>query len=119
MNNADRLKQMIVPHAERLAELSNVGIAFLVYNPGESARAALVATGCPAVAGVFALSCVDAAEKFGNAGATTKAWCLKLPGERQIKVFLIAGEGTALLTLNFIEGDGVRIDVEPQAGDLH
>jgi hypothetical protein len=60
---------------------------------------------------VFGLSCQNVAATWGN-DLSTRRWCAAPPKEDEIKVFLIAGNGTALLTLSWEEGR-VMIDKEP------
>jgi hypothetical protein len=112
----DRVQSILMPVALEIAtarEATN-GIVFVVHRPGKTARAAMVKIGTPLRhkrTTVFGLSCSDATVAFGH-DLVTKRWIAIAPLDGQIKVFLIAGDGSALLTLNFEDGE-VHVVKEP------
>lgn len=125
-SSIEKLKSIIQPHAEDIAichmatrNMHGSAIVFVVHKPGSIAMEALRVLGCadPLPPPVFAMPCKQASQAFAMLPATS-AW-LKSPAKKeQIKIFLIAGNGTALLTLN-ISDEGLRVDVESQTGDLN
>lgn len=108
----DRLRSILMPVAVEIAsarEATN-GIVLVVHRPGKTARAAIGKIGAPVRrtgTTVSGLSCSDATAAFGH-DLVTKRWTEAAPLEGQIKVFLVAGDGSALLTLNFEDGE-VRV----------
>ena len=101
--SAEFLKGILLPVAEEIAEVREAldGIVFVVHNPGKVALQAMTKLGVEALPNktmVFGLTCPDATTAFGH-DPITRRWCNEEPGEDQIKVFLMAGDGTALLTL--------------------
>lgn len=96
-----------------MRELTN-GIVVVVHNPGSLAKRAMKTLGAKVRSRrttVFGYSPKDAVVALGH-DPVTRLWCAQPPAENQVKVFLIAGDGTALLTLNFSE-EGIKVEKEP------
>jgi hypothetical protein len=94
-----------------------VGIVFVIHKPKDLARRAMRKWGVTAAkqgTTVFGLTCEHALAAVGgdDADLVTRRWVSQPPAEEQIKAFLFAGNGTALLTLHF-EEDGIRVEKEP------
>lgn len=110
------LKSILAPVAHEVAaarETTN-GIVVVVHNPGSVAKRAMKKVGAKVRArgtSVFGLVCSDAVAALGH-DLVTRRWCGAAPNDGQIKVFLIAGDGTALLTLNFTD-EGIKVEKEP------
>ena len=116
-DDIERLRSIILPVAEEVAKarLAFDGIVVVVHMPLPLARQAMKKLGKnvnPRGTTVFGLSCQGAVAVFSN-DPVTKRWCGAAPVEDQIKVFLIAGDGTALLTLNFTPGGCIDVLKEP------
>jgi hypothetical protein len=115
--SAKALSKILESSIGQVVELRNESdeaIVFVVHRPSELAQTAMKALGVPVSDKkdtVFGLSCQDAARAWGN-DLITRRWCSAPPKEDEIKVFLIAGNGTALLTLSWEDGK-VMIDKEP------
>lgn len=112
----ERLKSILAPMAEQISRVrcETNGIVFVVHKPGKVARRAMDHLGIylrPQRNNVFGLACPDAARAVGH-DLVTRGWCEAPPVEDQVKVFLVAGNGTALLTLNFTD-DGIEVVKEP------
>lgn len=110
-----RLAKILKPVAEEIAlcAVASEGIVFVVHRPGPLAHRAMAKLGVRLVPGkttVFALSCADAAARGHD--PVTRRWLSTPPKDDEIKVFLIAGEGTALLTLRFTD-DGIQVSTPP------
>lgn len=118
-DSADVLKGILAPVAEQIAaaHLQCNGIVVVVHKPGKVARQAMEKIGLPCSSGgttVAGVSCVDAVAAFGH-DTITRRWVAVAPKEDEIKVFLVSGNGTALLTLQFRDG---QVFVTKQS-DLH
>jgi hypothetical protein len=115
-----RLKAIFVPVADKIAKAREAtdGIVVVIHNPGALAKKAMKKLGVKlqrhAATTVVGLRCSDAVAALGHDPVTSR-WCAAAPKDDQVKIFLVAGDGTALLTLNFT-GKGVRVEQEP---DLH
>lgn len=100
------LENIIDPVFDQVAVASLKGIAFVVHNPDIVARKAIRNTGQYVKRGattVYGLTCERAAKVWGTDFVTRK-FLSTPPGEDQIKIFLVAGGGSALLTLHFVDG---------------
>lgn len=109
------LKSMLAPLAEKIARArEDADVVFVVHKPGGLARRALHKWGVK-YEPVFGMSAFDAA-RAADWDVLTRKWLGEPPhSDDQIKLFLISGDGTALLTLTVRDG-GVVVDKAP---DLH
>jgi hypothetical protein len=48
----------------------------------------------------------------------TKRWVAQPPAHNQVKLFLLLGEGSSLLTLTVIDEGTTRIDCEPNPPEI-
>lgn len=82
------------------------GIVFVVHHPPKEHCAMWHFFGIdakPDGTAVFGMTCADALDVFERGDLATRRWLAQAPAWDSIKVFLVAGEGTALLTLRFDE----------------
>jgi hypothetical protein len=82
------------------------GIVFVVQNPPASHVEMWRSLGIEAKPGgtaVVGMTCAEALEVFERGDLATRRWLAEAPAWDSIKVFLVTGEGTALLTLRFGE----------------
>ena len=115
-------KGILQPVAEQIAELrvQTNGIVFVIHDPGPLVHNALKAVGMKAPSNrttVIASPCSEAARVWGHDPITRK-WCEKEPADGEIKVFLLSGNGTKLLTLIFEDGN-VILKSEPDIYPVH
>jgi hypothetical protein len=105
------LQSILNPLAEKIEEVSRqADVVFVVHRPTAETRVALKKRGLDG-ASVYGMSAYDAA-RFAEWDALTRKWLAALPEEDQVKIFLISGDGTALLTLT-LRGGMVMVNKEP------
>jgi len=116
----ETLRGILQPYAHEIAEarVATNGIVFVVHQPGPLARQAVAKLNGPAGDPVFARTCREAQHFCAKMDRATVDWLGVPPVEGQIKILLIAGDGTALLTLNFVNGE-VLVNVESQTAGLN
>lgn len=112
----EAIRSIIQSVADDIAKVRVVtnGIVFVVHTPGRVTRQAMKKLGVRLKKNgttVFGTSCHDAARAVGH-DSVTRRWCEGAPSEQEIKVFLISGDGSALLTLTF-DDHGVKVKKEP------
>jgi 1-aminocyclopropane-1-carboxylate deaminase/D-cysteine desulfhydrase-like pyridoxal-dependent ACC family enzyme len=107
----------IVANEVAKAREATDGIVVVIHNPDSAAKMAMMKLGVEVRSHsttIVGYSCQEAVAALGH-DVMTRRWCAAAPRDNQVKVFLVAGDATALLTLNFT-GKGVRVEQEP---DLH
>lgn len=105
---AEDFRQILQPVRQAIVDARDEtgGIVFVVHNPPTSHLEMWRCFGIEAKPGgtaVFGMTCADALEVFKRGDLATRSWLVQPPAGDSIKVFLAAGEGTALLTLRFDE----------------
>ena len=113
----EHLKAILVPVATQIAVAAEIGIVLVAHNPDKTARQALRRIGLNVQRGkttVYAMS-IEAATKDLGHDYVTRKFLSTPPGEDEIKIFLVGGSGTALLTLQF-KDDIVHVKKE---SDMH
>lgn len=105
---AEDFPQIFHPVRQAIVDASDEtgGIVFVVHNPPMSHLDMWRWFGIEAKPGgtaVLGMTCADAVEVFERGDPATRHWLAQPPAKDSIKVFLAAGEGTALLTLRFDE----------------
>lgn len=105
---AEDFQQILRPVRQAIVDARDKtgGIVFVVHNPPTSYLEMWRWFGIEAKPGgtaVLGMTCADAVEVFERGDPATRRWLAQPPARDSIKVFLAAGEGTALLTLRFDE----------------
>lgn len=116
-SSSSHLQSILAPVAHQVAEVRAItnGIVVVVHNPGSLVKRAMKKLGAKVRSRgtfVFGYECPTAAAALGH-DPVTRRWCAEAPEENQIKVFLVAGDGTALLTLNFSEQGIITVEKKP------
>ena len=112
------LESILKPVAKQLcaASRSPDRIVFVIHKPQESAIRAWQKLGIKPLAETTVASTTrEAALAVWGHDLVTKRWLTNPPADDEIKIFLFAGEGTALLTLHHSD-EGIVVHKEP---DLH
>lgn len=121
-SSVERLAAILCPVSETIARArqSSDGIVFVIHNASKPHRGLwrrlLGRTYESGPTMVVAVSCERAVEMNAKGDIETRRWLSIPPQEGEIKIFLCAGDGTALLTLHFDDGVvGVVVEAEPLA----
>ena len=115
---AEDFRQLLQPVRQAILEAREKtgGIVFVVHNPFPEHCAMWRDFGIdvkPHGTAVFGMTCADAIAAFEQSDIATRRWLAQPPDRDSIKVFLIAGDGTVLLTLRFDKGT-VWVSWEPE-----
>lgn len=111
------LERILKPVAEEIAQIREAtgGIVVVVHKPMALARKAFktlkIKLRPAGETSVFGFDCANAVAALGH-DLITRRWCSEPPQHDEIKVFLCAGDGTALLTMKVNDG-AVLIKKEP------
>lgn len=115
----DWLVPILAPVAEQLCEARLIpdGVVFVIHRPRGIALQAVQTLGIP-LRGETTVAATprEAAIAVWGRDLVTRRWLARPPGDDEMKIFLFAHEGTALLTLEFSGDRVVMVRKEP---DLH
>lgn len=113
--SGDVLKSILVPVADDIeaVRVASNGIVVVVHKPGPVTKQAFakLEVKLEPKTSVFGLPCEHAVAAFGH-DLVTKRWMSNPPADEEIKIFLCSGEGSALLTMSFENGQ-VHVKKEP------